>query len=308
MAEEYMQELDKDNEPIKDGEIDIDIIDDLPPEDRNKEPMTEDPEPKEEELASYSDKVKKRISTLQRAYHDERRAKEQATREQQEALRYAQNVSEQNKSLIQKTNSSATLLHETWKSKAESDLERAKQSYKTAYENDDSDAIIEAQEAMSRATMRHENSLTKEPPLQQEINEVKQGQDVYTAPAPDQKATAWVSKNPWFGKDRRMTSLAYGVHEELIANNIHPEKDAIKYYEEIDKAMRQTFPNFDWGDEKPGNPRQSRAATVVASVTRTATGKRVALTQTQVAIAKRLNVPLAEYAKQVAVINGANNG
>jgi len=308
MAEEYMQELDKDNEPIKDGEIDIDIIDDIPPEDRNKEPMTEDPEPKEEELASYSDKVKKRISTLQRAYHDERRAKEQATREQQEALRYAQNVSEQNKSLIQKTNSSATLLHETWKSKAESDLERAKQSYKTAYESGDADAIIEAQEAMSRATMRHENSLTKEPPLQEEINEVKQAQDVYTAPAPDQKATAWVSKNPWFGKDRRMTSLAYGVHEELISNNIHPERDAIKYYEEIDKAMRQTFPNFDWGDDKPGNPRQSRAATVVASVTRTATGKRVALTQTQVAIAKRLNVPLAEYAKQVAVINGVDNG
>ena len=104
MSEEYMQELDNNNDPIKDNEIAIDIIDDIPPEDRNKEPMTEDPEPKEEELASYSDKVKKRISTLQRAYHEERRAKEQATREQQEAIRYAQSVSEQNKSLIQKTN------------------------------------------------------------------------------------------------------------------------------------------------------------------------------------------------------------
>ena len=308
MAEEYMQEVNKEEAPIVEDRIDIEVIDDTPPEDRDREPMVEDPEPKEEELASYSDKVKKRIATLQRAYHEERRAKEQATREQHEALRYAQNMSEQNKSLIQKTNSNATLLHETWKSKAESDLERAKQSYKTAYESGDSDTIIDAQEALNRATYRHENAITKEPPLQQEINEVKQPQDVYTSPAPDQKAQAWASKNSWFGKDRRMTSLAYGVHEELISNNIHPERDALKYYDEIDKAMRQTFPNYDWGDEKSGNPRQNRAATVVAPVTRTTTGKRVALTQTQVAIAKRLNVPLEEYAKQVAFINGANNG
>ena len=102
-----------------------------------------------------------------------------------------------------------------------------------------------------------------------------------------------------------MTSLAYGVHEELVQSGIHPQRDAVKYYENIDKAMRHRFPDYNWGDTEKKNSRTRPSASVVAPVTRTATGKKVALTQTQVAIAKRLNIPLAEYAKQVAALQGA---
>lgn len=309
--EEYMADLDapKDDviQEVMEDDVLVAVVDDTPPEDRNKTPLVENPEPDEDELSSYSDRVKKRISTLQRAYHDERRAKETAAREAQEALRYAQSLVEQNKSLVQKANTDSTLLHDTWKAKAESDLAVAKRQYKEAYESGDADQIIEAQEALNRATLRHETAITKQAPLQQEFVPVKSNQDVYTQPAPDQNAVAWTQKNPWFGKNRQMTSLAYGVHEELVSSGVHPERDADYYYRQLDKEMRKRFPEYEWGDtaeQNEGNPRQpSRpAATVVAPVTRSSSGKKVALTQTQVAIAKRLNIPLAEYAKQVAAL------
>ena len=316
--EEYMEELkmpgaDMPEEPVEaesDDDFQFEVVDDTPEEDRNKEPLVEKPEPDEEELASYSDRVKKRISTLQRAYHDERRAKEQALREQQEALKYAQSVLEKNKTLIKKTNTDATLLHETWKSKVETDLERAKQMYKAAYETGDAESIIEAQEALNRATVRHEAALSQQPTLQPENDVVEPSRSVYTEAPPDPQAEAWVSKNSWFGKDRLMTALAYGIHEDLTNRGVHPIRDANKYYGELDRVMRERFPDYSWGDSGEKVPRQQKqpAATVVAPVTRSSTGKKVALTQTQIAIAKRLNIPLKEYAKQVAVLNGGNNG
>lgn len=285
------------------NEYEIEVVNDTPQEDQNREPLSNSPEPSEDELASYSDRVKKRINALQHAYHDERREKERLIREHEEAIRYAQSVAEQNKQLIQKTNTDAALLHETWRSKAETDLSAAKQTYKQAYESGDADQIAEATEALNRATVRHERAITQEPVLQKETEPAKIEQTVYTSPPPDGDAQAWASKNKWFGKDRIMTALAYGVHEELIQRGIHPQRDAKKYYEEIDSAMRHRFPDYSWGDTEERNPRQTRPpASVVAPVTRTATGKKVALTQTQVAIAKRLNIPLAEYAKQVAAL------
>jgi hypothetical protein len=286
-------------------EVEIEIVDDTPESDRNREPMTEDPEPSEEELLSYSDKVKKRIHTLQRAYHEERRAKESADRERQEALRYAQSVATQNKQLYERVNTDATLLHESWKSKTETDLVSAKAAYKNAYESGDSDALLEAQEALNRATYRHEQSLSKQPPLQERETVVQSNQDVYTAPPPDERAKSWASKNPWFGKDKQMTGFVYGVHEDLISRGVHPVQDAEKYYAEINKAMRRTFPTYEW---EPGQaPRRNTATNVVAPVTRATASRKVALSQTQVAIAKRLNIPLSEYAKQVALLNGGSN-
>ena len=290
-------------------EIEIEVIEDVPEEDRGQVPFHGNPEPDEDELSSYSDNVKKRIFSLKKAYHDERRAKEQADRERHEAIAFANSIVERNKSLVKRTNDDATLLHETWKSKAEGDLDHAKRAFKDAYESGDADSIITAQYALSRATMRHENSLTTRPALQPEEVVVKEQNSVYTAPAPDENAKAWATKNPWFGKDRLMTGMAYGLHEELISRGVHPERDANKYYENINKEMKKRFPDYTWADSEEKEPRQKTTANVVAPVTRTASGsKKIALTKTQVAIAKRLNIPLAEYAKQVAVLNGANNG
>jgi len=299
-----------DEEPVtKEEEVEIDIIEDVPEEDRGQVPFKGNPEPDEDELASYSDNVKKRIFSLKKAYHDERRAKEQADRERQEAITFANGIVERNKNLVKRTNDDATLLHETWKSKAESDLDSAKRAFKEAYESGDADSIITAQDTLSRATMRHENSLITKPSLQPEEVVVKEDSSVYTAPPPDENAKDWAGKNPWFGKDRLMTGMAYGLHEELISRGVHPERDASKYYEKINKEMRKRFPDYTWDDSEEKEPRQKTNANVVAPVTRSASGsKKIALTKTQVAIAKRLNIPLMEYAKQVAILNGANNG
>jgi len=306
MAEELMEDLN-----LEDENVTIEVVDDVPPEDRNREPLAVSPDVGEDELASYSEKVQKRISNLQRAYHDERRAKEAADRERQEAIRYAQGVVEQNKTLVQKTNSNASLLHETWKSKTESDLENAKRAYKAAYESGDSDALLEAQEALNRTTIRHEMALgsggpVRETPLQPEKEVVKQQEDVYTGPAPDDRAQAWAAKNPWFRKDRLMTGLVYGIHEDLISRSVHPTRDVDRYYAEIDKEMRKRFPDYSWGDSE--SPPRQKTPTVVSSVTRTPKGQKVALTPTQIALAKRFNIPLAEYAKQVAALSGGQNG
>ena len=295
--------------PIVQEEIEVDIVDDVPEGDRNREALTESPEPDENELASYSDRVKKRIGMLQRAFHDERRAKEQSSRERDEAMSYANNIVAKNKSLVQKSNNDDSLLHETWKSKAESDLDNAKKSYKSAYESGDADAVVDAQEALNRATMRHENSILYKPTLQTQEIPVEPENSVRTAPPPDDAAVSWASKNSWFGKDRLMTGMAYGLHEELISSGIHPQRDAKKYYGEINQQMRKRFPDYGWDDSEGKEPRQRTSANIVAPVTRTSSGgKKVSLTQTQVAIAKRLNIPLAEYAKQVAVLESMNNG
>jgi len=293
---------------VKD-ELEVEIIDDVPEGDRNREALTESPEPDENELASYSDRVKKRIGVLQRAFHDERRAKEQSSRERDEAMSYANSIVAKNKSLVQKSNDDASLLHETWKSKAETDLDSAKKAYKSAYESGDADAVVEAQEALNRATMRHENSLSFKPALQTQETPVQPENSVRTAPPPDDAAVSWASKNSWFGKDRLMTGMAYGLHEELISSGVHPQRDAAKYYGEINQQMRKRFPDYGWGDSEGKEPRQRTSANIVAPVTRTSSGgKKVSLTSTQVAIAKRLNIPLAEYAKQVAVLESMNNG
>ena len=296
------------NPEVKD-EIEVEIVDDVPEGDRNREALTESPEPDENELASYSDRVKKRIGVLQRAFHDERRAKEQSARERDEAMSYANSIVAKNKSLVQKSNDDTSLLHETWKSKAESDLDNAKKTYKSAYESGDSDAIVDAQDALNRATMRHENSISFKPTLQTQEIPVEPENSVRTAPPPDDAAVSWASKNSWFGKDRLMTGMAYGLHEELISSGIHPQRDAKKYYGEINQQMRKRFPDYGWDDSEGKEPRQRTSANIVAPVTRTSSGgKKVSLTQTQVAIAKRLNIPLAEYAKQVAVLESMNNG
>lgn len=322
MASKVMEEmttLDLDSPTLVDKEakvlpepedIQIDVIDDTPPEDRGKEPMTAVPEADEDELKSYSTKVKARIEKLTRAYHDERRAKEQLSREHQEAVNYAQAVNNLNRQLSERTTASTKNAQETWKAKAKTDLDSAKAKYKIAYESADPDQIIEAQEGMSRATMRHEWAQNQQPaapvtpaaPLQSLEKRVEQ---VFTAPPPDPKAADWASKNTWFGKDRQMTSLAYGVHEELISNGVNPTRDSDEYYAKINSAMRKRFPDYEWGDK---HETASRPRTVVASVTRTASGKRVSLTQSQVAIAKRLNIPLAEYAKQVSLLQGGTSG
>lgn len=289
-----------------DDDFEIDVVDDTPPEDRGRKPGEPPEEVTEEELGQYSEKVKKRIQRFTKGYHDERRAKEAALREREEAVRLAEKIVNENKRLREQMSQSQEALLEQAKQAVEMELEKSKRAYKEAYESGDADAIIEAQEALTTAKMKSERvNNFKLNTLQSEEDTVK-SDPVSTPSTPvDIRAQSWQRNNPWFGSDDEMTSFALGLHSKLVKQGIDPKSD--EYYEKIDSRMRQVFPDqFEEEQEPVSKPRQK--ANVVAPATRSTAPKKIVLTQTQVALAKRLGVPLEIYAKQVAEDMRKQNG
>ena len=298
----------KQEQEVEVQEPNFEIIDDTPEEDRGKEPLPKDdnPEPSADELEDYSDKVKNRIGKLKKAYHDERRVKEAKEREAREAFKFAQSIQEENKKLKENLQKGENVLVEQSKAKADAQLAAASEEYRKAYEVGDSDKVVAAQTKMTQATVERDkwNSYTpkyeeKEKPLQTKPDQVYSNNEV---PKPDAKAEAWFKKNTWFGSDEEMTALAYGLHEKLVKGGVDPRSD--EYYERIDNRIKEVFPTRFEGEVESEDEtvtlQQSKPANVVAPVKRSPSSKKIRLTQTQVALAKRLNVPLEEYAKKVA--------
>jgi hypothetical protein len=281
-----------------DDDIEIDVVDDTPAKDRNRKPADPPQDITEEELGEYSEKVRKRIQHFSKGYHDERRAKEAAFREREEAVRIAKLVADENKRLKGTVNKNQEALLEQAKLAASLELEDVKRVYKQAYEAGDSDAVVNAQEALTAAKMKAERvNNFKLNTLQEDENEVQQPQYAPQAYV-DEKATRWQQNNPWYGSDDEMTSFALGLHTKLVKQGVDPRSD--EYYERINSRMRQVFPEqFDDGDQEL-TEEAPRRRNVVAPVTRSTAPKKIVLTQTQVSIAKRLGVPLELYAKQVA--------
>ena len=282
-------------------ESEIEIIDDTPEHDRGRKPLDTAPEdPSEDELSQYSDSVKQRIQKFTKGYHDERRAKETALREKEEAIRLAQAIVEENKRLKGSLNKGQEALINQAKMTVGMELEKAKRKYKEAYDAGDADALVEAQEAFTAAKLKADRLDNFRPtPLQTEEKGVEP-QQIVQAPRPDNRALAWQEKNRWFGDDEEMTSFALGLHQKLVKGGVDPTSD--EYYERIDSRMRQVFPDaFDSPDDSEKVEKPTRAkASVVAPATRSTASKKIVLTQTQVNIAKRLGVPLELYAKKVA--------
>lgn len=278
-------------------EFEIEVVDDTPEEDKGRTPMKEPPaEVTDEELEQYSDSVKKRIQHFTKGYHDERRAKEAALREREEALKLAQSLIEENKKLQGSLGQGQQALLEQAKKVVASELDEAKRKLKEAHEAFDTDAIVEAQEALAAAKIKAERVNNFKPPaLQPKETEVqpasRSAEPVQQAPQIDSKASAWHQANPWFGKDREMTNLALAVHENLVESGVKTTSD--EYYERINARVRQVFPDA-FPSEKPAKK------SVVAPATRSTAPKKIVLTQTQVTLAKRLGVPLEVYARQVA--------
>jgi hypothetical protein len=193
------------------------------------------------------------------------------------------------------------------KKMADRELEEAKAQFKQAYDAGESDAVVAAQEALTTAKMKIERvNNIKLPPLQEEEFAV-QTQPI--APTVDDRAEDWQKTNPWFGQDDEMTSFALGLHQKLVKQGVNPRSD--DYYEKINSRMRQVFPDaFDdvEPEEEPEEVKPRRKTNVVAPATRSTAPKKIVLTQTQVALAKRLGVPLEEYAKQVAMEMRKQNG
>lgn len=289
------------------SDLDIEVVDDRSEEDRGRQKSKAPMELTDDEMEQYSERVKKRLQHFSKGFHDQRRAAEAAERERQEALRYAQQLVEENKKLKGTVNKNQEILLEQAKKQVEQELTSAKNKYKRAYEAGDSKALVEAQEALTNATLKADRvkNITL-PPLQEEESDV---QPAYNTPEPsvDSRATAWQAKNKWFGEDDEMTSFALGLHQKLVKQGVNPQSD--EYYEKINSRMRQLFPEQftdESNDLETEEPR--RKANVVAPATRSVAPKKITLTRTQVALAKKLGVSLTDYAQQVALELRKQNG
>ena len=285
----------------------IEIEDDTPEEDRGRTPL---PKPlveelEKDELEDYDEKVKTKLKQMRKVWHDERREKEAALREQQEAVSLAQRLFDENKKIKSLLASGEKEYVATAQKAAEMELEAAKQALRQAHEEFDAEKIVEAQQALQLANislMQAKNF--KLSPLQEEETSVKQQQTAQpVTPRPDDRLLAWQKRNSWFGPNRGMTAYALGLHQELEDNGVPVGSD--EYYSELDKAIRKRFPEvFEEEDARPAS--KAKAATVVAPATRSTSSNKVKLKTSQINLAKKFGLTPEQYAREVMKLESQN--
>jgi hypothetical protein len=291
-------------------EVEIEIVDDTPPQDRGRKPLEREvSDPTEDEIDGYSEGVKKRIKELTHARHDERRAKESLLREKQELERLAQHMVQENQRLKQYVQTGTQQYAASQVQVAESELDKAKQQLRQATESFDSDAIIAAQEAMMEAKMKVQQAKSfKAPALQEERVEVQTARQPDPQPELDHKTLSWQAKNQWFGANgfEELTSFALGLHQKLVNSGVDPRSD--EYFERIDSRMKDTFPEvFRETKSQPQSGGGSRKpTTVVAPASRSTGAKKIQLTHTQLALAKKYGLTPQQYAAEVAKLEKSN--
>ena len=305
----FPDEVEDKAKPLAEDDFEIEIEDDTPPEDRGREPMPKQivEELENDELEEYSENVKLRLKQMKKVWHDERREKEQALREQQEAIAYAKRLLEENNSLKGKLTYGEQVFVETAKSAAELEIEAAKRAYKEAYDLGDADKLVEAQQKLGQAQLKMQRVQDYVPSGQQ--TEVDVQPVANPVPRPDQRAIAWQERNQWFGKDEEMTSLALGLHQKLVSQygTSYPSTD--EYWKKVDETMRRRFPeNFaDREEAVPApetKPQREKPAPVVAPATRSTGSKKIKVAQSAVNTAKRLGVPLEKYVQEMMKLEG----
>ena len=303
-ADEVATEIDLDKpaeqaKPVEEEKVEVEQVEEKPVETKTEETKDE----KADELKTYSEGVQKRIAKLTRKMRE-------AERQKEEALAYAQSIKSERDNLQSRFTKADKSYVSEFETRVKSNMEAARSALRTAIEAGDVDAQVKAQEQM--ATLNADAVRLASLKSQQEI-EPKVEKQVNVSPSQaeqpvrtDPKAEAWAARNSWFGNDTAMTYTAFDMHKTLVEKEGYdPQSD--EYYEEIDKRLRVEFPNkFD--KVADNTTERAKPAQTVASARRPAnTGRRktVKLTPSQVAIAKRLGVPLEEYAKQLNVKEGA---
>jgi hypothetical protein len=305
MAEEKEvqgQEIDIED---KEKDFELEIEDDTPEQDRNRQPLPKEmvQDLEEDELEEYSEKVKTRLKQMKKVWHDERREKESALREQQEAVSLAQNLVEENKKLKTRLSEGEKSLIMTATREAELDTQMAERAYKEAYDSGDSDQILEAQKKLNTTSNRLERLKGYRPALQASENSVQNQPTQAAAPRLDQKTDNWRKQNTWFGQDEEMTATALGLHQKLEKQYGGQYIGTDEYWNTVNKTMQKRFPEY-FGDEEPEKP-QRTAATVVASASRSTAPKKIVLKQSQLALAKKLGLTPEQYAREYAKTMGA---
>lgn len=301
--------------------FEVEIEDDTPPEDRGRKPMRAQVEDVTEgELSEYDEKVQARIKKLGKGYHDERRAKEEAVREREAAENFAKQVYSENKRLQQQLSNGSKVYIEQSQSTAQLELDSAKKRYKEAYESGDVDAITEAQTEIAKATLRIDRASGLRPI---EIQERE-----FQPPQPEQpklnpRTKKWVDANTdWWGVDDEMTMTAMGIDRKLQKEYGADYVGTEEYFQTVDKTMRKRFPehfNSDQSYEEDDPPPKKRASepeeeyedtprratritSPVAPAARSTPPNRIRLKASEAATARRLGVPIEEYARQVAIL------
>jgi hypothetical protein len=310
----FPDELDDDKtvdlEVSTDNDVEIEIVDDTPEKDRGRKPLDRDvADPTDDEIESYSDGVKKRIKELTHARHDERRAKEALLREKQELERLAQHMVSENNRLKQYVNSGTEQYAASQLSLAETEVEKAKRQLKEATEAFDTDGVVAAQDALMDAKIKFQAAKNfRHTPLQVEESDVQTQQTQVSRQELDDKTVRWQAKNQWFGSAgyEEVTSFALGLHQKLVNSGVDPRSD--EYFERIDARMKSTFPEvFGGSDDKPKSGDSSKRPTsVVAPATRSTGARKVQLTPTQVALAKKYGLTPQQYAAEVAKLEKSN--
>ena len=288
-----------------DDDVEINVVDDTPKEDRHVDPLPEaikEDLEKADESAEYSKNVKQKFTQYKKAWHDERRAKEAALREQQEALAAAQQILDENRRLRNIVQSGEKELISTYQSSAEMELEKASRNYREAYDSGDSEKLLAAQRELTRAEMKLDKAKNFRPTVQPEENSVQTTPQPQAAPQMDPKVANWVSKNPWFVSREKvaMRKYAEGIHEELEARYGRAFVGTDEYFNSIDKEVQRRFPEEFASSKNDGGekPQRTRPSTVVAPAKRSTAPKQIQLTKTQAGLAKKLGITLEQYARE----------
>ena len=289
----------REGEEKDDVKIEIEIEDDRPEQDR-VDPLPENVKEElyDDEMTDYSAKVKKKLLQMKKLAHDERREKDAAMREQQEALAFAQQVIEENKRLKSHLNENEKSILQSVSKNVEMEMEQAKRSYREAYESGDTEKMLEAQQKLTDVALKQEKVKNFKPtPLQTETPVVQTRQEAVT-PRADPSAVAWQQENSWFGQDKLMTGMALALHEQLKDEGVVLSSQ--EYYRRIDETMRQRFPEkFETDRQNQNEYSRTRPSTNVAPATRSTAPKKIRLTQSQLAISKKLGLSPEQYAQAV---------
>ena len=301
------------------SDFEIEVEDDTPPSDRGRNPLPKEVKEKLEtdnleELEGIEEETKQKLKALKKAWHDERREKEATLREQQEALRLAQRLIEENKKLKMHLSSGEEVYVDAVKQAAGRELEIAKAEYKAAYESGDADRVAEAQDRLTMARIKAEKAENYQPVYKNARQEVESDVQIPSQQVarPDAKAVAWQERNTWFGQDEEMTSLALGLHEKLVRSGVQVGSD--EYYKRIDDRMRKLFPDqFEDSSEadveveaEPQKAKPKASPQVVAPASRSTSPKKIRLTKTQVALATKLGLTPEQYARELTKLEARN--
>ena len=308
----FPDEVEGKGKPAREApEIEIEIEDDTPVEDRGRQPM---PKPlveelEKDELDQDDDNVKTKLKQMRKVWHDERREKESAVREQQEAVTLAQRLLEENKRIKSILNTGEKEYVSTIQSNSDMELKIAQRAYKEAYEAGDADKMVDANQALQMANLKAiQVKNFRMPSLQEEETRVQpqpvQYQPAPYVPEPDNKAVVWQNRNRWFGQERGMTAFALALHEDLRDNGV--EVGSEDYYRELDKTIRKRFPEKFEEQEDSRQSTRTRPGTVVASAVRSTAPTKVKLKQSQVNLAKKFGLTPEQYVKEVLKLEAQN--